>query len=111
MNFEDVKEIKGSVNTYRKKPVEIQAIQLTDNSQHVVKKCLEFLGQKVDISCDMASQRFNEYCNSIKENGILIRTLEGDMKASIGDFIIKGVNGEFYPCKEGIFLKTYDYVK
>ena len=37
-----------------------------------------------------------------------IETLEGTMKASVGDYIIKGVNGEFYPCKPDIFKKTYD---
>lgn len=45
-----------------------------------------------------------------KENGkeLHINTLEGDMRVSIGDFIIKGVNGEIYPCKPDIFKKTYD---
>lgn len=42
---------------------------------------------------------------------ILIHTLEGDMKANIGDYIIKGVNGEKYPCKPDIFHKTYEKVK
>ena len=39
---------------------------------------------------------------------IIIHTLEGDMKASIGDYIITGVNGEQYPCKPDIFEKTYE---
>lgn len=38
----------------------------------------------------------------------IIRTLEGDMIASAGDWIIKGVNGEVYPCKPDIFVKTYE---
>ena len=41
---------------------------------------------------------------------IVIHTLEGDMKASIGDYIITGVNGEKYPCKPDIFEKTYEAV-
>ena len=41
---------------------------------------------------------------------MIIRTLEGDMLASSGDWIIKGVNGEFYPCKPEIFEKTYEEV-
>ena len=41
---------------------------------------------------------------------IVIHTLEGDMKASIGDYIITGVNGEKYPCKPDIFEKTYEVV-
>lgn len=43
----------------------------------------------------------------IKPNLIIV-TLEGDMLCSINDFIIKGVEGEFYPCKPDIFWKTYD---
>ena len=41
---------------------------------------------------------------------LVISTLEGDMLASIGDYIIKGVKGEFYPCKPDIFENTYDIV-
>ena len=41
---------------------------------------------------------------------VVIHTLEGDMKASIGDYIITGVNGEKYPCKPDIFEKTYEAV-
>lgn len=42
---------------------------------------------------------------------MIIHTLEGDMKASIGDYIITGVNGEQYPCKSDIFLQTYEEVE
>lgn len=42
--------------------------------------------------------------------GIAINTLEGTMKAGYGDYIIKGVKGEFYPCKPDIFLATYEEV-
>ena len=45
-----------------------------------------------------------------KGAALVIHTLEGDMEASIGDHIIKGVNGEFYPCKPNIFAKTYEEV-
>ncbi|BBF41599.1 phage protein [Lachnospiraceae bacterium KM106-2] len=43
------------------------------------------------------------------EKTMTIHTLEGDMKASPGDYIITGVNGEQYPCKPEIFFKTYEY--
>lgn len=43
-------------------------------------------------------------------NELIIKTLEGNIKASVGDHIIKGVNGEFYPCKPDIFKKTYDRI-
>lgn len=42
---------------------------------------------------------------------MIIHTLEGDMKASVGDYIITGVNGEQYPCKPDIFKKTYEPVE
>ena len=42
---------------------------------------------------------------------MIIHTLEGDMKASVGDYIITGVDGEQYPCKPDIFEKTYEVVE
>jgi len=44
------------------------------------------------------------------EDYLLINTLEGQMKANVGDFVIKGIKGEMYPCKADIFLATYDEV-
>lgn len=44
------------------------------------------------------------------EGSLMIRTLEGDMRASYGDWIIRGVRGEFYPCKSDIFEQTYEAV-
>ena len=41
---------------------------------------------------------------------LMIRTLEGDMRATYGDWVIRGVQGEFYPCKPGIFAQTYEEV-
>lgn len=95
---------------FRKKPVIIEAIQLKDSKQSTIKECLEFLGQHVDTGCTMSSDYFENYCKIVEYDGIKIKTLEGTMTASIGDYIIKGVNGEFYPCKEEIFLKTYEKV-
>lgn len=82
---------------YRKKPVTVEAVQLRD----------------VELRTLMALQNFAGLSNDVfepVEDGILINTLEGKMKASIGDFIIKGVQGEFYPCKPDIFEKTYEEV-
>lgn len=78
---------------YRKKPVVIEAIQWTGEN---LKEILEFAN--------------SSYLD--KDNYTLkIDTLEGTMTADRGDYIIKGVNGEFYPCKEDIFNKTYEIVK
>ena len=79
------------MNKYRKKPVVIEAIQWTGKNIWDVRK---FVGNK--------ASDFNGKFN--------IRTLEGTMSASIGDFIIKGVHGEFYPCKPDIFSETYEAV-
>ena len=40
-----------------------------------------------------------------------IDTLEGEMTVSVGDYVIKGINGEFYPCKPDVFLRTYEEVQ
>lgn len=90
---------------YRKKPVVIEAIQLkVDNFDAVC----DFMGQtpvpkhNPDFGIDEHGNTNEPYL------GVYIETLEGKMLASYGDYIIKGVNGEFYPCKPDIFEKTYD---
>lgn len=100
------------IKKYRKKPVEIEAIQLKDFKQATVRNCLVFMGQTVNTNCMMASDRFDEYCSMLKhQSGLFIETLEGRMLASEGDYIIKGIDGEFYPCKPDIFKRTYDEVE
>ena len=76
---------------YRKKPVVIEAVQWTGNNH--AEMC-EFIDPEV--------------FEIIPRVGLVIHTLEGDHHASPGDYIIKGVNGEFYPCKPDIFAKTYE---
>lgn len=84
---------------YRKKPVIIEAIQFEDTSDRII-EIHEFMGG------DTIRVNYED-----KDNPYLkIETLEGAMKASVGDYIIKGVNGEFYPCKPDIFEKTYERV-
>ena len=81
---------------YRKKPVEIEAIQLTrENACEVLTFC--------NSSGDIVA--------SNDDGTVSIKTLEGTMIANIGDYIIKGVKGEFYPCKPDIFEATYDLVE
>ena len=94
---------------YRKKPVVVEAIQLSvDNILEVER----FIEQKEFIlDTGVAQDKFEDYKDSVRESGRKIDTLEGVMTASIGDYIIKGVNGEFYPCKPDIFKKTYEAVE
>ena len=82
---------------YRKKPVAIEAIQLKDLEIQTLMDIQHLAGLGRDIF-------------ELKGDGLIIKTLEGNMKASIGDFIIKGVQGEFYPCKPDIFELTYEKI-
>ena len=76
---------------YRKKPVTVEAVQWT--------------GENLAEMCEFID---SEVFEIIPRVGLVIHTLEGDHHASPGDYIIKGVNGEFYPCKPDIFAKTYE---
>lgn len=89
---------------YRKKPVVIEALQWTGDN---VKEMRAFLGGAV---ADIVTV-FSPVSSADSLPDFLIKTLEGDMLASRGDYIIKGVNGEFYPCKPDIFVKTYEKVE
>jgi hypothetical protein len=82
---------------FRKKPVVIEAIQLTTENYNEIKLWINGQSHSADPA----------YLGS-GEISIGIRTLEGDMRADLGDWIIKGVEGEFYPCKPDIFEKTYE---
>lgn len=92
---------------YRKKPVVIEAVRVeaTEKSMHEI---LEFMNQKVDTKCNIALLKFWEYCEHVFSNGLTIATKEGDMRAFPGDYIVKGVQGEFFPCKPDIFEQTYE---
>jgi hypothetical protein len=95
------------IKQYRKKPVVVEAIQLVDNNEAIT-ECIEFV-DGIDMSTSVIGR--NACIQSVKDNnGLLIHTLEGKLKASFGDYIIKGVNGEFYPCKPDVFAKTYEEV-
>ena len=83
---------------YRKKPVVIEACQFDGNIRSIDSFPISEVG-KFKIG---------------SENGqyyLIIPTLEGDMKALSGDWIIKGVNGEYYPCKPDIFKKNFELVE
>ncbi len=82
-----------TVKTYRKKPLEVEAIQWVGNNYEDI---IKFMKKHV--------------IEDLRDSSLIIPTLEGDMKASIDDFIIKGIKGEFYPCKPDIFWETYDGV-
>ena len=81
---------------FRKKPVVIEAIQWTGiNTSEILGFCSVARIKHPDILC---------------AGSIVIPTLEGEHRADVGDWIIKGVRGEFYPIKNDIFLETYEKV-
>ena len=86
-----------SIKKYRKKPVEVEAVQLKPhNVREVAKWCNADLGYTF---------------GSDEPDALDIPTLEGTMAAYIDYYIIKGVKGEFYPCKPDIFAVTYEEVE
>ena len=86
---------------YRKKPVVIEAVQWTgENLVEVIK----FTGRHPSGS----HWTWNEFKEVVEQEGLKIFTLEGSLLASVGDWIIKGVKGEYYPCKPDIFEATYE---
>ena len=93
------------VSKYKKKPIVIEAVQWNGKNLDEVKSFVE----------DSLEYWYNDTAWEVGKGpvtiGIKIKTLEGDHIASIGDYIIKGANGEFYPCKPDIFEKTYEIVE
>ena len=85
---------KPNIIKARKRPIVVEAMHFTDENKNKVFNW---------VSCNHYAD-FDEHDNPT----IIIKTLEGNMIASIGDYIIKGVTGEFYPCKPDIFDKTYE---
>ena len=88
---------------FRKIPVVIEAVQW--NGQNL-KEIIDFTvlnetAQKWD---------WEEFEQVVKQDGLKIFTLEGTMMANVGDYVIRGVQGEFYPCKPEIFKQTYEQV-
>tara|TARA_R110000851_G_scaffold325776_1_gene493938 strand:- start:342 stop:671 length:330 start_codon:yes stop_codon:yes gene_type:complete len=87
-----------------KKPVAIEFIEWTGQNHRPM---FDFLSGTVDQSMDSHGVAFYISHEKVR-GGLVIKTLEGEHVASVGDMIIKGVKGEFYPCKPDIFAMTYD---
>jgi hypothetical protein len=78
--------------TFRKKPVVIEAVQWTGKNNNEI------------------ADFYPDVCGALGTPDLFVSTLEGDMRVSVGDWIIKGIKGEFYPCKPDIFAATYEAV-
>ena len=86
---------------YRKMPVEIEAIRW---SGHNLRQVIDFTG----LNESAKKWTWEEYEEVVGRLGFKIFTLEGPHLVSVGDYIIKGVKGEFYACKPDIFWRTYE---
>ena len=88
-----IENCEHRINTsFKKRPVEIDAIQF-DGSSEGFDACDDFMDGRL-----------------FSDKEVYIKTLEGNMTVSKDDWIIKGVNGEFYPCKPDVFQKSYEKV-
>lgn len=90
---------------YRKRPVIVEAVRFTYENRKVV----ESFGNGT-ITIEYYDGAWKAGAGPVTIHAI-VKTLEGEMMAREGDYIIKGVNGEFYPCKPDIFEKTYEEIK
>lgn len=90
---------------YRKKPVVVEAVRWTGSNLEEIRN---FVGSDLIEEC----VELFDIKRTLKEMlvDIAIDTLEGTMRVDYGDYIIKGVQGEFYPCKPDIFEQTYEEV-
>lgn len=97
VNFEELTTQKPEIKpvAYRKKPIAITALKW-DGTSECLGAIVNWMGHEVQ---------------NLEDQRLGIETLEGVMEASVGDYIIKGVKGEFYPCKPDIFETTYEEVK
>jgi hypothetical protein len=95
------------IRQFRKKPVIVEAVQLDNLNVPCVVRWIGEDKAKMNLESDEAWK----LGKAPPIFSVTICTLEGDMKAVPGDYIIKGVGGEFYPCKPDIFEKTYEAVE
>ncbi len=83
---------------FRKRPVVIEAMQYTGNRNSALSVVDWARGHGADIGIGFGG------------NHLIVTTIEGEMRANSGDWIIKGIKGEFYPCAADIFAATYETV-
>lgn len=89
---------------YRAKPVEIEALQLTNSPESLADIMAWAAAQETGAGLIKADIDGDTQCISIE-------TLEGTMKGVVGDYIIRGTRGEFYPCKPDVFENKYEAVE
>jgi hypothetical protein len=95
---------------FRKKPVVIEAMQMagTNTEMFAVYSWVESQVGSFDVNSPNDPIPNQGVSIDAADGMMVIATLEGLMKVSIGDWVIKGIEGEFYPCKPGIFNDSYE---
>ncbi|MBR8733142.1 hypothetical protein IX329_000715 [Fusobacterium necrophorum] len=94
-----------NIKKYRKKPVMIEAIQFRKDN---IREVLEFITPQFSI---YKKEVIDEMEERIKQKRYLtIRTLEGNLLVGYGSYILKGIQGEIYPCEKEIFEETYEEI-
>lgn len=88
---------------FRKRPVVVEAVQWTNDTRGV---SLNAVWRMKDSLGDDGRSHITFAADG--SPALLVKTLEGDMRAEVGDWVIKGVKGEFYPCKPDVFASTYE---
>lgn len=87
------------IKLFKKSPIPVEAIQIEHNE--VLARIARFCAPRVTKS----------FMSKENKLVVVIETLEGDHKATVGDWVIKGIKGECYPCREDIFNETYEEVE
>lgn len=95
---------------FRKKPVVIEAFQMTEERRWDNSEWPEWLNAAWNMEPHQTGSLFINPDDQAREL-LRIKTLEGDHDVSWNDFIIQGIAGELYPCKPDIFEQTYDAVR
>lgn len=94
----------SEVKRFKKKPVEVEAMQVTALALH------EGLLEEWSDGAVEFGAMVTAASGLVVNEHVLVDTLEGTMRGNLGDWIIKGVRGEFYPCERTIFEETYEEV-
>ncbi len=90
----------NKVKKFRKKPIVIETMVFETNN--------EVESPNMDAIVNWMNQGKDKMQAWHNGTNIFISTLEGEMRADVGDYIIRGIKGEFYPCKPDIFNNSYD---
>ena len=109
LNINQPQQVEVIMKKYRKKPVVIEAVKWTGQNHRDMFNFL-FDGENPDEQAIRTEGKNFYISHGLVHGGLVIKTMEGEHIASIGDYIIKGIKGEFYPCKPDIFEQTYDKV-